>query len=187
MVITVDDELHWEKLASEAGPDLILFQVRFHEMRHPYGSKTYKRLVLESADWANVVAVDPQGRLVMIDQYRCGVDEVITEPVAGVVDPGEDSLTAAKRELLEETGYGGGTWRYLGSVHPNPGTQSNRLHHWYAEGVVPIQTARPDKGEAIRVRLMTLEEVREAVSSGSMSNALGLSALSRVYSLWDSL
>ena len=182
---TVDDELRWETVASEAGPDLPLFQVRLHEMRHPHSGEIFKRLVLESADWTNVVAVDPEGRLVMVDQYRCGVDEVITEPVAGIVDPGEDPLTAAKRELLEETGYGGGTWRYLGWVHPNPATQSNRCHHWLAEGVVPVRPANPERGEAIRVRLMNLDEVRDAVSAGNASNVLGLSALSRAYPIWD--
>jgi ADP-ribose pyrophosphatase len=184
-VMTVDDELLWKKVASEPGPDLTLFQVRFDLLRHPHSSEIFKRLVLESADWVNVVAVNPEGKLIMVNQYRSGIGEVTIEPVAGMIDPGEDSLTAAERELLEETGYGGGTWRYLGSVHPNSAIQNNLCHHWFAEGVVPVQPANPEAGEVIRVRLMTLDEIREAVAAGTVRHSLSLSALSRVYSLWD--
>jgi hypothetical protein len=94
-------------------------------------------VVLESADWVNVVAVNPAGKLIMVNQYRSGA------------------------------------------------FQNNLCHHWFAEGVVPVQPANPEAGEAIRVRRMTLDEIREAVAAGSMRQSLGLSALSRVYSPWD--
>lgn len=180
-----DDKLRWDKLASEAGPELPLFHVRYDTMRHPTSAKQFQRLVLQAPDWVTVVAVAADGKLVMVEQYRFGVSDLTTEPVGGLVDHGEDSLHAAKRELLEETGYGKGTWRYLGSVQANPAYHDNLCHHWLAEDVELLQAPAPDEGEAIRVHLMTLEEIREAIASGKLKHPLGLSALSRVFPLWD--
>ena len=179
------DALRWEKVGSEAGPQLPLFRVRIDVMRHPQSAEPFQRLVLESVDWVNVVAVTRDGKSVMVEQYRFGIGDLTTEPVAGLVDPGEDSLTAAKRELLEETGYAGEKWRYLGAVQPNPAFHNNLCHHWLAEDVVAVQSPAPDAGEAIRVHLMTLEEIRAAMRAGSLRHTLALSALSRVYPLWE--
>jgi 8-oxo-dGTP pyrophosphatase MutT (NUDIX family) len=143
----MDDGLVWERVGSEAGPTIPLFRIRFDLMRHPGSSQTFRRLVLESADWVNVVAVTKDRRIVMVTQYRFGIGELTTEPVAGIVDAGENSVDAAKRELLEETGFGAGRWRYLGGVQANPAFQNNLCHHWLAEDVVPLQSPSPDAGD----------------------------------------
>lgn len=179
------DDLRWKKVSSESGPDLPLFRVRFDRLQHPSSAETFERMVLEAPDWVNVVAITGDHKFVMVEQYRFGISDLSTEPVAGLIDEGEDSLTAGKRELLEESGYGGGRWRYLGSVQANPAIHNNLCHHWLAEGVERIQEPSPDAGEAIRVHLMTLDDIRDAISSGDFRHPLGLSALSRVVPLWD--
>ena len=179
-----DEFLRWVKLGSEAGPELPLFRVRFDMMRHPASSAEFRRMVLETPDWVNVVAVTADSEIVMVEQYRFGVGDLTIEPVAGIVDSEEGSLEAGKRELLEETGFGGGRWRYLGSVQANPAFHDNLCHHWLAEDVVPVQAPSPDAGEAICVHLMTLDEIRRSVVAGSLRHPLGLSALSRVFPLW---
>jgi 8-oxo-dGTP pyrophosphatase MutT (NUDIX family) len=101
-----------------------------------------------------------------------------------MVDPGEDPLAAAQRELREETGYTGGTWDYLGAVEPNPAFHNHLCHHFLARDVVQSHGQALSGGEAIRVELMSEAEVRAAVQSGELRHALALSALSRVFNLW---
>lgn len=180
-----DDALWWENLGSEAGPELPLFKVRLDTMRHPTSSVELQRVVLETVDWVNVVAITADGEIVMVEQFRFGVGELTIEPVGGLIDDGEESLEAAKRELLEEAGFGGGRWRYLGSVQANPAIHNNLCHHWLVEDTVYVQEPAPDEGEAIRVHLMTLNEVKAAIVEGKVRHSLGLSALSRVFPLWE--
>lgn len=178
------DSLTWTRTGSRPGPDLPLFDVRLDAMRHPQSGVTLDRLVLGSVDWVNLVAVDTAGRCVMVRQYRFGAGYCTLETPGGMVDPGEDSRTAAERELLEETGYGGGRWRYLGAVEPNPAIHDHLCHHWLAEGVAPMAKPALGQGEAIEVSLLDEAAVRDAVRQGELRHALALSALSRVYDLW---
>lgn len=178
------DELDWPLEGSEYEDGLPLFRTRYDHRRHPHSGEVMKRLVLESVDWVNVVAFAGDGRLVMIHQFRFGVGYTTLEVPGGMVDPGEAPLTAARRELAEETGYTGGTWQYLGAVEPNPAFHDHLCHHYLARDVQLSRDQDLSGGEAIRVELMFEEDVVQTVQSGTLKHALALSALSRVIDLW---
>ena len=180
-----DDDLTWQRLSSkheDAG--LMLFKKRIDKLRNPRNGKTFDRLVLESVDWVNVVTLDSQGRSLMIRQYRFGVGYNTLETPGGMVDPGEDSETAAARELIEETGYVSNSWHYLGAVEPNPAFHNHLCHHWLARDVEQAKEQDLGLGEAISTEFMTQDEVRQAVVSGELKHALALSALARVFPIW---
>lgn len=179
-----DDELIWRRLQSRDGPELPLFSVRLDDMEHPLSGSVLSRLVLSSVDWVNLVALTETGESVMVRQFRFGVSYPTLETPGGMVDPGEDSLTAARRELAEETGYSGGQWHYLGAVEPNPAIHDHLCHHWLAEGVVLTGAPENTDGEHIEVMLMDEAAIRASVQDGTIRHALALSVLARVFDLW---
>ena len=179
-------ELDWELLDRhiDESAGLMLFEKRIDRLRNPRNQKEFDRIILESVDWVNVVALDAQGHSVMIRQFRFGVGYTTLETPGGMVDPGEDSFTAARRELLEETGYSSDNWQYLGAVEPNPAIHNHLCHHWLANDVYRSSDQALGDGEQIQIEIMSVEAVQAAVQSGELKHALALSALARVMPLW---
>lgn len=173
----------WEKTESIRGEHLILFSPRYDTVIHPVSGRSFRRLVLEAPSWVNVVARTPEGEIVFVKQYRFGTESITLEIPGGVVDPGEEHGTAARRELREETGYTSESWRYLGCVEPNPAFQDNLCHHWLAEGVVQSHGQELDDGEDIEILCLPAERVRAMVRGGEIRHSLVLTALSRVLDL----
>ncbi len=138
-------------------------------------------LVLDSPDWVNVVAVTADERVVLIEQFRHGTEEVTLEIPGGTVDPGEDPLAAGLRELREETGYGGGTSEMIGVVAPNPALLNNRCHTVLVRGVEPQGSQQLDGLEEIRTRLVPLAEIAELIRSGAITHALVIAAFHYLY------
>jgi ADP-ribose pyrophosphatase len=177
----------WSILRSEPGPDLKLFRVRYDWYKNPRNDKEFKRLVLETVDWVNMVALTGEKRLVVVHQYRFGTKKISTEIPGGVVEVNESSLEAAIRELREETGYTSSHWHYLGAVEPNPAFHTNLCHHWLAEDVQKTDIPALDEGEDITVETLSFTEIKAAIESGQIRHALALSALARVTDIWNNI
>lgn len=174
----------WERIRSETGPDLVLFQTRFDWLKNPRNGGEKKAVVLEIRDWVNVLAITPDEKLVVVQQYRFGTGKVTTEFPAGLMDPGETHKEAAMRELREETGYTSTEWKYLGYVEPNPAFISNVCHQWLARNVVKTHETELDDGEDILVSEMTKKELREELKEYRLRNALAVLALHRLFDPW---
>lgn len=175
----------WTVSRSEQSADLRLFRVRYDWYKNPRNNKELKRLVLETVDWVNIVAITAEKKIVVVHQYRFGSGKISTEIPGGVLEAQESSQQAAMRELQEETGYTSSAWYYLGAVEPNPAFHTNLCHHWLAENVLKTNTPMLDEGEDITVETLDFEEIRAAIKSGQIKHALALSALSRINELWN--
>jgi 8-oxo-dGTP pyrophosphatase MutT (NUDIX family) len=173
----------WRRERSETGPDLLIARARFDWVENPRTGQVLRRLVLDTADWVNVVALTPERRLVVVRQFRFGTGTVTTEIPGGVIDLGEAPLAAARRELCEETGYTAERWSALGAVEPNPAFQNNLCHHFLAEGARRTHALDLDPGEDIVVDTLALEDVPAAVRDGRIRHSLVISALSRLLDL----
>lgn len=133
--------------------------------------------VFEYPEWINVVAVTTEGQFVLIRQYRHGIAGVHYELCAGVVDPGEDPMVAAQRELLEETGFGGGKWEPLMTLSANPGTHTNLTYSFLATDVEFKQPQHLETTEEITVHVVSPERVLEIINTGEMMQSLHLAPL----------
>lgn len=105
-----DEELRWKTLSSEYILKEPWMTVRKDCMQLPNGNINPAYWCLEYPDWINVIAITDDGKYVFERQYRHGLDIVEWEIPAGVVEKGEEPMHAAQRELMEETGFGGGEW-----------------------------------------------------------------------------
>jgi len=118
----------WQKLGARTHSTTRVFEVQSVRYRHPTRQTEREFYVIDAPDWVNVIALTPDHQLVLVRQFRFGIDGFSLEIPGGVMEPGEDPVTAAQRELREETGYTGARARVLGRVHPNPAIQNNRCH-----------------------------------------------------------
>lgn len=134
------------------------------------------------SDWCVVAASTEDERWVLVEQHRHGVDALTLEPAGGIVDAGEAPATAARRELVEETGFGGGDLIELGWVHPNPALSSNKAHLYWVLGVHAVAAPEQHIDELTKVVLLSSEEVSLALEDGRVTHALGVLALLRALS-----
>ena len=162
----------WKTLSSEYLHRRPWLTVRKDVVQLPNGVIHDEYYVLEYPTWVNIIARTRNGKYVMVEQYRHGLHEIFTELVAGIADPGEEPIEAARRELLEETGYGNGEWRLNMVICANPGSQNNHTYSFIADGVEKISEQHLDTTEDVEVKLLDESEVIDLISSDKMKQAL---------------
>lgn len=134
--------------------------------------------VLEYPTWLNVVALTAQEEVVLVQLYRHGIRQTVLELPSGTVESSDASvLDAARRELLEETGYGGGEFVETARLSPNTANHVNRVHCFVATGVKCVNQPVIDEMERVETVLLPLPEVVELAKTNGLLQALHVSSL----------
>ena len=170
-------DMRWKRLSSEYLIKRPWLTARRDKVELPDGRVIDEYYVLEYPTWINVIAVTKDNQMVFVRQYRHALGCTNFEIVAGVVEEGEQPLQAAQRELLEETGFGGGQWKEIMQLSPNPGAMNNLTHCFYAQDVEKLSNQHLDVGEDIEVHLFSKEEVLQMLKNGDFIQSLMVAPL----------
>ena len=143
----------------------------------PNGAEMEEFHVIEYPNWAATVCLDTTGNLIMVEQYRHGIQRSSIELPAGVIEPGEPPLDAAKRELLEETGFASSNWVSLGRCSTDPSNHSNYAYLFVARDASFSQTPSLDEAEVITTLSFSPEEVQGMIEDGTVVHGIHITAL----------
>lgn len=162
----------WKVLKSTYAFVCPWLKVRKDHVQLPSGVEMDDFYVVEANDWVNVIAITEDGKFIIEKQYRHGCKRICYELPAGKVDEGEEPLHAAQRELLEETGFTGGTWAYFGQYIPNTSGMSNTCHTFIAEGVRKLQEPLQEVTEDIKIELVELADLKSLLQEEKIVEAV---------------
>lgn len=169
--------LDWEKISSKYLVRAPWATLRVDTCRMPDGTVIPNYYVLEYPDWVNVIALTEDDQVILVRQYRHAAGEEILELPGGVIEKGESPELAARRELLEETGYEFTTIEYLSELYANPATATNKTHCFLARGGIRTSDQKLDRGEEIIIELVSLAELKELVLNNKLGQALHTSGI----------
>ena len=182
-----DADMEWEVLSTQNIIHRPHLDAYCERVKLPNGKIYDEFYHLHFAPVVCIVAETPDGKLIMERQYRHAVREVLTEIPAGIVEDGEDPLTAAKRELSEETGYGSDDWQPLSVEYAQGGVQDNKMYSFLARNAIPVGDRHLDSTEDISVHLIDKEEVLGMLIRGDISQAPLSPALWKYFALYTDL
>lgn len=177
----------WERLRSSTLVKTRIFDLSEVTFRHPVRETERNFVVLSPPDWVNVIALTPDHQIVLVKQFRYGIDDFTLEIPGGLIDQGEAISAAGMRELREETGYEGSEVSLLGSVDPNPAIQSNRSHLVLVTDAKCSAEIAWDPDEEIEVSLQPVDEVLKLARNGGITHSLVLNALFMFEPWWREL
>ena len=160
---------------------LELLEVGFY---HPNRRIERDFVAIRTPDWVNVLALTPDGRLILVRQFRFGSNDFSLEIPGGMIEAGEDPVAAGERELREETGYVGDSARLLASVRPNPAIMENQSHFVLVEGAAPRVPPDWDHDEEIEVLSAPAGEVLAMARAGEINHSLVVAALMHFEPVW---
>ena len=162
-------------LASERIYEGRLINLRVDQIRTAAGVESVREIV-EHPGAIALIALDEAGRVLLVKQYRHAVRAVTLEIPAGTLEPGEEPLAAAQRELREETGYRAGQLDRLGGIYTAPGFSTEYIHFYLATQLTPDRLAMDDD-EVIDLIRLPLSEAVDLIRAGQIDDGKSVSGL----------
>ena len=162
-------------LSSQAVYQGKIVQLRVDRVEEP-GGVIAEREVVDHRGSVVVLPILPDGRVLLVEQYRHAVGRCLWELVAGGIEKGETPRRAAARELREETGYRAGTLKTLFDFYPSPGVMSERMFLVEARGLYPAPSS-PEPDEVISVGSFSLTQLRTMIRQNKIKDGKTLVGL----------
>ncbi len=186
-----NEKLEWEEVSCEHIINDEWIDFRKSKYRFPDGREFEPYYSYSRRDYVVIVATDEAGNYICVRQYRHGIKRVTTEFCAGGIErsdgkeygtrsdvsSAEDAIEAAKRELMEETGYESDDWKFLLSVPSNATMADNYANIFVAKNCRKVSGQSLDETEFLNVHLYTREEIDKMISSGEFPQASHILAL----------
>ena len=169
-------EKKWQLIEATPAIDLTILQIQYHYYKNPRNGKTIKTVVINGNDSVNVVALTKDKKVIMVRQFRFGIGDYTLELPGGMLDEGETVVTAAKRELREETGYAGKNWQVLGKIQSNPVFMDCLVYHYLVEEVVVQHELELDDAEDVEVEEVALADIPTLIKEGLIQHPHAISA-----------
>ena len=167
----------WKTLSSKYLVQKPWATLRVDECELPDGRISKEYYVLQYPNWVNVVAITEDQKVIMVRQYRHSGDLISLEIPGGVIDGDEKPQDAAKRELLEETGYLFEDFELVSTIYPNPATSNNVTYCYLAKDGIKVQDQDLDEHEDIDIEFYSIEEVKEMLLKNEIPQALHVTGL----------
>lgn len=175
----------WKRIGSKQIGDFRIFTLRSDRKVSPRTQQEHEVFVIDCVNWVNVIAVTPDRRLVMVEQYRHGSDTIELEIPGGMMDATDAAPEATgQRELREETGYEGENCQIIGRIFPNPAIMSNTCFTVMIGNCRLVHPVAFDHGEDIVTRLVAIDEIPRLVTAGTIRHSLVVVALYH-FELWQ--
>ncbi len=162
-------------LSSETIFDGKILHIRRDTVLLPNGRQAFRE-VADHPGGVCVLALDSQGQVLLVSQFRYPYGEVLRELPAGKLEPGEDPDEAARRELREEAGAVAGEFRSLGELYPSPGYCGEIIRMYLARDL-RFEEADPDEDEFLNVERAPFPLLVEQVLSGEVRDAKTIAAV----------
>jgi 8-oxo-dGTP pyrophosphatase MutT (NUDIX family) len=167
----------WETIKKTEIIDLHIFKAERVIRRHPKWERLAEFTVLNSKNWVNVVPITANNEILLIEQYRQGIDQITIEIPGGLIEDDELPINAARRECVEETGYSSNLELIpIGSNYPNPAFLNNQCFSFAWFNVEKKYEQNFDLNEEVRVIPTPIDEVKEMIKDGRINHSIILTA-----------
>ncbi|KAB0576909.1 ADP-ribose pyrophosphatase [Fusobacterium naviforme] len=168
----MSDSLSWKLLTEQTVKKDHWVDLRSRSYLLPNGRELSPYYSYHNRSFTVIAARDEAGDFICVRQFRPGIAEVTTEFPAGGIEPGEEPLEAAKRELLEETGCVSECWSFLGRIAPNATIADNYAYCYLAEGCRKQAERQLDETECMETIVVPRSEMQRLIQEGGFVQAV---------------